>query len=214
MFLLCNYNATPNELCFIMDSNGSEIGSYKDTTKYNYTKYYYALFHELKNQPIKIFSFGIDINKHNKKPGASLYGWRQFFNNAYVFAIDCVPDNIVIDKQIISFHFDYTLAKNLQEIWNLPILHEDFNIMFVSIPEKLHTLRCKQEVFLFESSHYKLLPGGVFIIENIPKENVNFYQDQLAVWRKKYPSYAFRLFDIPNPKNERDNRICTIQRLY
>ena len=28
MFLLCNYNDSPNELCFIMDSTGSEKGSY------------------------------------------------------------------------------------------------------------------------------------------------------------------------------------------
>lgn len=214
MFLLCNYNSTPNELCFIMDSNGSEIGSYKDTTKYNYTKYYYSLFQELKNQVIKIFFVGIDTNKHNKKPGASLYGWRQFFNNASIFAIDCVPDNIIIDKKIISFFYDYTASKNLQEIWNIPILHEDMDIIFVNIPEKFHTIRCKQEVFIFENSHYKLRPGGVFIIENIPNENVNFYQKQVEAWRKKYPSYAFRLFEIPNVKNNYDNRICTIQRLY
>ena len=215
MFLLCKYSNSPNELCFIMDSNGCETGSYKDTSKYNYTKYYYSLFHELKDKPIRIFTFGIDINKYNNKPGASLYGWRQFFNRALLFAIDCNPDNTVIDRQIISLCFDYTKQTNLQEkIWNLPILHECFDIMFVNISEKYSIFRRNYEVLLFENSLLKIASNGVFIIENIPNENVDFYQNKIDEWRKKYPYYTFRLFDIPNPKNKYDNRICIIQRLY
>lgn len=214
MNLLCSYNYCPNELCFIMESTGSQKGSYSNKSTYNYANYYFYLFKNIQYEPIMLLEVGIDTNITTGRPGASLYGWRQFFPNGKIFAIDKTAENLIMDKNIITLLCDYTGTNHVRNLWDIPFLHGDLDIIIVNIPEKFPSYKMANEVVFFEASHYKVKVSGVIIIENIPNESVDLYQEQLDKWRIIYPSYAFRMFAIPNKKNNIDNRICIIQRLY
>lgn len=210
MNLLCEIKNEPNELCFIMDSNCSNKGSYKNTSIYNYTIYYYPLFINYKNSNIRLLEIGIDNNTISSMPGASLKGWKQFFTNGTIIGIDNISNNIFKDKFIKTFLCDYTDNNSIKELWENENFKEDFDIIILNIDYN----NIIDKFNFFESNHYKIKPGGVFIIENIKNIFVYFYQDKLEKWRNEYPSFSFRLFKIPNKYNNYDNRICIIQRLW
>jgi hypothetical protein len=209
MNLLCEIKNEPNELCFIMDSNYSNKGSYKYTSIYNYTIYYYPLFINYKNSNIRLLEIGIDNNKINLLPGASLKGWKQFFSNGTILGIDRISKNIFKDKYIKTFFCDYTNNESIKCLWDNENFIEDFDIIILNTDNNNIT----DKFNFFEASYHKIKPGGVFIIENIKDIFVDFYQDKLEKWRTQYTSYSFRLFKIPNKQNNYDNRICIIQRI-
>ena len=94
------------ELCSIMNRNGSDKGS----GHHNYTKLYYKLFKDIRDEPLNILEIGIgsinstipsnmagdNPNKITYKPGGSIRGWLEFFPQSTIYAGD-------IDRSIIEF---------------------------------------------------------------------------------------------------------------
>lgn len=210
MNLLCEIKTDPNELCFIMESNGSQKGSYTNSSAYNYTKYYYPLFLYLKYSDIRLLEIGIDVNKKTQKPGASLHGWKHFFTNGTIVGIDKFSKNIFEDPFIQTYLCDYTKTDAFKELWNKQQLKDDFDIIIFNTENNSITEKIK----FFEENHFKIKPGGVFIIENIKIQFIEFYQQQLEKWRDTFHAFSFRLFKIPYNKNTYDNCICIIHRLW
>lgn len=90
-------------LCEIMGYHGSDKGGVDLTTSWHtYTPFYHALFESRRYHPLRIFELGLGTNYTdvpsnmgpNGRPGASLYGWREYFPLAVVHGAD-------IDRRIL-----------------------------------------------------------------------------------------------------------------
>ena len=99
-------------LCEIMGKYGSDKGqSDIKNSWHNYTTFYYSIFKDMQNNTLRIFELGLGTNNinipsnvgANGKPGASLYGWREFFPNSYIFGADIDKDILFKSERIETF---------------------------------------------------------------------------------------------------------------
>ena len=107
--------ATP--LCEIMGRCGSDKGSSNITKSWhNYTSFYYSIFKKLKEEKLRIFELGLGTNDItlpsnmgiNGVPGASLYGWQEFFSNSLIYGADIDKNILFNTEKIKTFYCDQT----------------------------------------------------------------------------------------------------------
>ena len=97
---------TQTPLCEIMCRHGSDKGI---ANKHNYTTFYYSIFKNLTENKLRIFELGLGTNNvwlpsnmgADGRPGASLYGWREFFSNSNIFGAD-IDNNILFTTDKIK----------------------------------------------------------------------------------------------------------------
>ena len=207
--------ATP--LCEIMGRYKSDKGHKNiETCKHNYTTLYYNLFQQLQKLPIRVFELGLGTNNVNLPsnmgamgvPGASLYGWAEFFSEAKIFGADIDTQILFQTDRIKTFYCDQTKPEIIASMWQTPALRENFDII---IEDGLHTF--KANVCFFENSAHKLAKGGYFIIEDVLTCEIPLFIEKINDWKKKYPTYFFRIIQIPSLNNQVDNNVILIQRM-
>lgn len=151
----------PTELCSIMERNKSD----KSTT-HNYTFVYDFLFSELKNKKINLMECGLGSTNTNirsnmgptGRPGASLYGWSEYFTDATILGCD-IDQDIKLDE-FSTYFCDQTNPTIIKDMWSK--IDIEFDII---IDDGLHLFdanRC-----FFENSFFKVKSGGLYIIEDI-----------------------------------------------
>jgi len=207
--------ATP--LCEIMGRNRSDKGSLDITNcHHNYTTFYYSIFKNLQNNPLHIFELGLgttnqNIPSHmepNGRPGASLYGWAEFFKNATVYGAD-IDRDILFQTDRIHTHFcDQTKPHIIQQLWEHAELQQLFDII---IEDGLHEYSAN--VCFFENSIHKLAPNGYFIIEDILNKDIPKFTAIIEQWKVRYPDLIFTILPIPSTKNLSDNTLIVIKRV-
>jgi hypothetical protein len=205
--------ATP--LCEIMERNKSDKGSTNITQCWhNYTPFYYSLFKDLKEKPLRIFELGIgsqNPNFHNNmgahgRPGASLYGWKEFFPNAQIYGADIDTDILFKDERIQTFFCDATNPSIIQNMWRDPRLEGTFDII---IDDGLHEATVNT-CFLLNSLN-KLAENGYYIIEDVYVDNR--WDSLLPLLSQLYSGFHFTLVKIPNTFNTCfDNNLIVIQK--
>jgi SAM-dependent methyltransferase len=177
-----NYNFDEREstnLCEIMGRNKSDKGN-KDIINswHNYTTFYYSIFKDIREKQLRVFELGLGTNNVNipsnmgksGRPGASLYGWSEYFPNSHIFGAD-IDNNILFNtNKINTFFCDQTNPEIIRKMWNEPFLNENFDII---IDDGLHTFNAN--VCFFENSIHKLKSKGYFIIEDIYYIRKNIY---------------------------------------
>jgi hypothetical protein len=203
-------------LCEIMGRHGSDKGS-KDILKswHNYTTFYYSIFKDLSKKNLRIFELGLGTNNTNLpsnmgkdgKPGASLYGWAEFFPNSSIFGADIDTDILFNTERIKTFHCDQTRPESIQKLWAEPDLQDDFDII---IEDGLHTFNAN--VCFFENSIHKLKPNGYYIIEDIANKEIYLFKNKLKEWEKQYRNLSFCFLKIPSSRNNCDNSVLVITR--
>jgi len=135
-------------LCEIMGRNKSDKGASNIMTSWhNYTTFYYSIFKNLKNEKLRIFELGLGTNNvsipsnmgSNGRPGASLYGWAEFFTNSFIAGAD-IDNNILFNtEKIKTFYCDQTNPDVIKKMWNNNNdLSEDFDII---VEDGLHTFK-------------------------------------------------------------------------
>lgn len=158
------------ELCEIMGRNGSDKGNKDLARSHNYTTVYYKLFKNLKQEPLNIFELGLGTNNvdvpsnmgQNGRPGASLYGWAEFFPKSKVYGGEIDKRVLFNTERIKTFYCDQTNAEVISEMWNNDTLRNlEFDII---IEDGLH--QHKAQICFFRNSIHKLKPGGYYIIED------------------------------------------------
>ncbi len=205
--------ATP--LCEIMGRNKSDKGASNIMTSWhNYTTFYYSIFKNLKNEKLRIFELGLGTNNvsipsnmgSNGRPGASLYGWAEFFTNSFIAGAD-IDNNILFNtEKIKTFYCDQTNPDVIKKMWNNNNdLSEDFDII---VEDGLHTF--KANVCFFENSIHKLKPNGYYIIEDIVSNEIPLFNNKIDEWRKLYTHLNFTLLKIKSIKNSLDNNLIVI----
>ena len=205
---------TPTILCKIMGRHLSDKGHANITECWhNYTTFYYSLFKDRRDTPLRIFELGLGTNNPSISsnmgpdgvPGASLYGWKDFFPLAHIFGADIDKDVLFQTDRIQTFYCDQTNPDTIKEMWEDPALQEPFDII---IEDGLHTFSAN--VCFFENSIHKLASNGYYIIEDVLKEEEPFFLEKIKEWELMYPDCVFTLLIIPSSKNSRDNALVVV----
>lgn len=194
------------ELCDIMNKYGSDKGE----GWHNYTKIYHHLFKNKRNEPLNIFELGLGTNNidvpsnmgMNGKPGASLYGWREYFSKSQIYGAD-IDTRILFDSdKIKTFYVDQLNSKSIVEMWNK--IDMDFDII---VEDGLHTFEAN--INFLTNSFHKLKDGGIYIIEDINNnnENINNFINKLNELK-----YNYEILIIPNSRNYHDNTLIIIRK--
>jgi hypothetical protein len=213
-YLFDEKRATP--LCEIMGRNKSDKGNINITTSWhNYTTLYYSLFKNIANNPLRVFELGIGTNNTsivsnmgiNGRPGASLYGWSEFFPNSKVFGADIDRDILFNTDRIKTFYCDQTMPEVIQKMWTEPELQDTFDII---IDDGLHLHEAN--FTFFENSIHKLNSKGYYIIEDILKNDQYIFLNKIKEWETKYTDCSFTLINIPSTRNSIDNILIVISK--
>jgi hypothetical protein len=214
-FIFDEKKTTP--LCEIMGRNKSDKGNINITSCWhNYTTFYYSIFKELRDKKLRIFELGLGTNNvtlpsnmgSNGRPGASLYGWQEFFTNSDIFGADIDSDILFNTDRIKTFYCDQTNPHIIKYMWNEPDLKENFDII---IDDGLHTFDAN--VCFFENSIHKLNPNGYFIIEDIVIHDGYLFINKIEQWESRYKNCLFKLLKIPSLHNKGDNNLLVVFKL-
>jgi hypothetical protein len=188
-------------LCEIMGRNGSDKGNIDlSNTGHNYTILYHDLFKHFQDKEIRLFELGIGTNNPNLPssmgingvPGASLFGWREYFPKAKIYGAD-VDKNILFNTDNIkTYYCDQLNTKSIEDMWNLnDELKDEFDII---IEDGLHTPEAN--INFFENSIHKLKKNGYYIIEDVYYDTSS-YNKFIADWKNKDKSLSFEILKLP-----------------
>ena len=202
-------------LCHIMGSHKSDKGNSDiQSSWHNYTTVYYALFKDLQDKPLRVFELGLGTNNPlipsnmgiEGRPGASLYGWREFFPFSTIYGADIDREILFQTDRIRTFFCDQTNPDIIRSMWKEPELEEPFDII---IEDGLHTFEAN--VCFFENSIHKVKPNGYYIIEDILFDEMSLFLTKVEEWKVRFPSYSFTIHTIPSKRNPYDNNLLIIQ---
>jgi SAM-dependent methyltransferase len=213
-FIFDEKQSTP--LCEIMGRNRSDKGSINITSSWhNYTTFYYSIFKDIRFDKLRVFELGLGTNNTNIPcnmgidglPGASLYGWEEFFPNAEIFGADIDTDIIFNTDKIKTFYCDQTNPEIIRNMWADYLLQDGFDII---IEDGLHEFNAN--VCFFENSIHKLNPGGYFIIEDIQTNNEQSFINKMKEWEGQYTHCSFTFLKIPSSINYCDNNLLVVKK--
>lgn len=211
-FIFDEKKSTP--LCEIMGRHGSDKGNKNiEYSWHNYTTFYYSIFNDLREKQLRVFELGLGTNNINipsnmgpgGKPGASLFGWNEFFPNSHIFGADIDTGILFNTDKIKTFYCDQTNPEIIKKMWNEPDLQDNFDII---IEDGLHTFSAN--VTFFENSIHKLKPNGYFIIEDILNSEEHLFENKIKQWESQYKDCSFTLLNIPSSQNTDDNTLLVV----
>lgn len=210
-----NYQV-PTLLCSIMGKYKSDKGNINiSTSHHNYTIIYNQLFDSMKNNQLNIFELGLGTTNQtlpshvlpNGLPGASHYGWEEYFTNSNIYGAD-IDRNILFNKnRIHTFYCDQTNPSSIKNLWANKGLSENMDII---IEDGLHEIDAN--ICFFENSIHKLNVNGYYIIEDIHKHDFMKFNNKIREWVQKYPNIEFQLLEIPG-QNKSDNNMLLCKKI-
>ena len=198
-------------LCNIMTKYGSDKGSY-----HNYTTIYYEYFNNISNNNLNIFEIGLGTNYTdvassmgpNGKPGASLYGWKEFFPNSNIYGADIDKRILFNDDRIKTYFCDQTNIQSINNLWNNDdLLNLEFDVI---LDDGLHEFNAN--LTFFENSFFKLKKGGKYIIEDLFPETVKEFEnikEQLII---KHNILSFEVLNLVRNHYPIDNNLLIISK--
>jgi SAM-dependent methyltransferase len=205
------------KLCHIMGQNKSDKGGIPiEKCWHNYTTFYYSIFKDIQFYSLRVFELGIGTNDvtiqsnmgENGRPGASLYGWRDFFPNSKIFGADIDRKILFETDKIKTYYCDQTKPEIIKYMWLEQDLKEDFDII---IEDGLHTFLAN--VCFFENSIHKLKKNGYYIIEDIRNDEIHLFTNILQKWKAQYRYLSFSLIKIPSTVNNIDNNLLVVHKM-
>jgi len=206
--------STATPLCKIMGDNKSDKGSENITRSWhNYTTFYYSIFKHMQNKELRVFELGLGTNNTSLpsnmgadgRPGASLYGWKEFFPQASIFGADIDKDILFVDEKIKTYYCDQRDPGAIARMWAEPDLAEGFDIM---VDDGLHSFNAN--ACFFEHSIAKLKSGGWYIIEDVSRDDWGRFQNKIREWQQSYPHLQFDMVKIPSTVNTYDNSLVVV----
>lgn len=198
-------------LCEIMCRNKSDKGG----DWHNYTRFYYSIFKDECEKELRIFELGIGTNNPkmasnmgiNGRPGASLYGWEEFFPNSEIYGADIDKEIIFNTERIKTYYCDQRSPTSIKEMWLNKELEEKFDVI---IDDGLHEFDAN--VCFFENSIDKLKSKGYYIIEDLILNNEGKILKKMKEWENQYEDCSFTLLKIPSSTNTYDNNLLVIHK--
>lgn len=197
------------ELCKIMNRNRSDKGS----GQHNYTIEYERLFYKIKDNVKNVFEVGVGTNYidvqssmgPDARPGASLYGWKEYFPDANIFGADIDTRILFEDEKIKTFFVDQTNSDTIKQMWENEHLKDvSFDIM---IDDGLH--HPQANVNFFKNSYHKLKMGGVYTIEDVRISKLSEYTSMLDHLKNDI-NFRYDIKILGNVHNPYDNCLIVI----
>ena len=198
-------------LCNIMTKYGSDKGSY-----HNYTTVYYNYFNNSSNNNLNIFELGLGTNYTdvpssmgpNGKPGASLYGWEEFFPNSNIYGAD-IDRRILFNKNRIKTYFcDQTNIQSINNLWNNnDLINLEFDLI---LDDGLHEFNAN--LTFFENSFFKLKKGGKYIIEDLFPETIEKFENIKEQLITKHNISSFKVLKLVRDHYPIDNNLLIISK--
>ena len=207
------HQSSKTELCDVMNKYGSDKGN----GWHNYTKLYYKIFKDKRNDELNIFELGLGTNNINipsnmgvfGKPCASLYGWKEFFKNSKIFGADIDKDILIYTEDIKTYYCHQLSKEIINNMYNNSDLQNTY--FDIIIEDGLHTFEANMS-FMCNSLH-KLKPDGIYIVENIHRSYKDrFTYELLQELTNKYNLKYIKLVELPNQNNSYDNTLLIIQK--
>jgi hypothetical protein len=196
------------ELCDIMTEKGSDKGR----GHHNYTRVYNYLFNDLKDVEINLLEVGIgSINPKipanmgiDGVPGASLKGWKRYFNKASIIGADVDQDILFEEDRIKTYYLDQT-----SEI-SVKLFHKEINTKFdIIIDDGYNVFSANYNMLIYSIDSLK--ENGIYIIEDIDNRNINNYTPELLLnIKNRFNLRLVQLFNIPHEDNVYDNRLLIL----
>jgi len=203
---------TPTTLCALMTSYGSDKGD----ERHNYTTLYSKLFAPWKEQKINLFELGIGTNFPDipfnmgieGNPGASLYGWADYFSHAQIYGADIDQRILFNEKNIHTFFCDQRDKNSIQNLFS----NEDLkDITFdIIIEDGLHEFEAN--LTFLENSLHKLKTGGIYIIEDLTAASRIAFIDRTPKLKNAFHLKYVEVITIPSSLNRFDNALLIIQK--
>jgi hypothetical protein len=188
------------DLCDIMDKYKSDKASKPDWVDYgghNYTRFYSQIFDEFRNKDIDLFELGIGTNNpsipcnmgESGIPGASLRGWKEYFQNANIHGAD-IDNNILFQEERIQTLFcDQTDPQEIKYMWD-----KFGKKMDIIIDDGYHNFNAN--LTFLNNSLSNLNLGGYYIVEDITEIDLYKWTREITGLEKKYPGYEFSLVKL------------------
>ena len=170
---------------------------------HSYTSYYHSIF-GLSRENIKlIFECGIGTNNleikanmtKNASPGASLRMWRDYFINADIYGGDIDKNILFGEERIKTFFVDQLNTNSIKSMWE-KINLENFDII---IDDGLHDPKANLNFFF--NSFNKVKKNGIYIIEDVSNQNINFMQKELKNYETEIVTLSNKHKKIYNDNN-------------
>ena len=203
-----NSNSEINVLC---EKYGSDKGESSEQIKpYNWLAHNYAdvyeLIFKLKKEDVKLLiECGIGTNNPDipssmgikGKPGASLRMWRDFFHNANIIGVDIDKNILFSEVRIQTYQCDQTNKLSISEfISNANVKKNSADII---IDDGLHDPKANLNFFF--NSFNKVKKNGIYIIEDVSNQNINFMQKELKNYETEIVTLSNKHKKIYNDNN-------------
>ena len=188
--------ATPpilnHSLSFLMELYGSDKGNESGDAKHHYTEFYDNLFSKMRHEPISLFELGTN---YKSILNASCLAWQDYFTSGYIFGADTdtsARNPLTQGDRLRLVRCDKPSPESYQNLWNQP---EIANVNFDIIIEGVYSVFYPSCLF-FECSIHKLKKGGLYIIENIDRDNYDLFLNKMESWRLKYTHLDFKIVNL------------------
>ena len=138
----------------------------------------------------------------NYKPLASLYAWRDYFNNADIYGADIDKKILKNTNRIKTFHVDMFNSNSIRKMWSQ--INKKIDIF---IDDGFHSFEANTN--LFKSSFKFLKKNGFYIIEDIHRKPTNIKKFYKFFIEKKL---NFKIIDLYHKNNVSDNCLIIIKK--
>lgn len=178
-FLSSEKYKVKTDMCKIFKDSGSDKSTY-----HNYTPLYDCLFSDFVGKEINFFELGLGTNNtdvpsnmgEDGVPGASLYAFRTYLENANICGADIDTRVLFEDDNIWTFYVDQRNPEAIEELWSS---FEDTKFDII-IDDGLHAYSANK--IFFDNSIHMLAEGGFYIIEDIllteKDQFVNYFKEK------------------------------------
>lgn len=149
---------------------------------HSYSPSYFEELHKIKNDIKYLLEIGVGNTRimtpicgETYQIGASLKGWRDFFINAKIFGIDIDKEVLFKENRIQCFYTDQSNANSLENTINeIKKYENNIELKFdLIIDDGSHII--EHMILSFRTLSKYVMNGGLYIIEDIKKENLNLF---------------------------------------
>ena len=202
-------------LANLCDHYGSDKGEIKSSghpypwPSHSYTDYYKRLFWNCRESVGKVFECGLGTSNPNipssmgasGKPGASLRVWRDYFPNAMIYGGDIDKNILFSEDRIETFYLDQLDPVAIEKFW-LQVNEDSFDLM---IDDGLHIFEAGSS--LFTNSIDKLSSSGIYVIEDVNKQDLIRYEEFFAP-----KNYLIDYVVMSAPNVPSDNNLVVVRK--